>query len=93
MIATYAMSVFPDPSAAWRSARSVLRPGARACIVDMQPPTGAARLLAPIARLGCAVGGAGLDARPWRLLEQQGHDLERRELRGGHIVAVAGRLG
>ncbi|WAC66065.1 methyltransferase domain-containing protein [Agrococcus sp. SL85] len=92
VIATYAMSVVDDPDAAWRAACAVLRPGARACIVDMQPPTGAARLLSPLARLACAIGGADLAARPWRLLERDAVDVRRRELRGSHIVVVAGSV-
>lgn len=92
VIATYAMSVVDDPAAAWRTARAALRPGGRACIVDMQPPRGAARLLSPLARLACAIGGADLAARPWRLLERDAVDVRRREVRGGHIVVVAGTL-
>lgn len=93
VLSTYAMSVFPDPDAAWRKARSVLRAGGRACIVDMQPPTGAARFLSPVAHLAAAAGGSDLEARPWQLLERDGSRLVRRTLRGGHIVAVAGTLG
>ncbi|WP_405219197.1 class I SAM-dependent methyltransferase [Agrococcus sp. Ld7] len=93
VLATYAMSVFPDPDAAWRNARSVLRPGGRACIVDMQPPTGAARILSPVAHLAAAAGGSDLESRPWQLLERDGSRLVRRTLRGGHIVAVAGTVG
>lgn len=93
VLATYAMSVFPDPDAAWRNARSVLREGGRACIVDMQPPTGAARLLSPVAHLAAAAGGSDLEARPWQLLERDASQLVRRTLRGSHIVAVAGTVG
>lgn len=92
VLATYALSVFPDPDAAWRNARSVLRAGGRACIVDMQPPTGAARLLSPVAHLAAAAGGSDLEARPWQLLERDGTRLVRRTLRGGHVVAVAGTV-
>ncbi|WP_347755656.1 methyltransferase domain-containing protein [Agrococcus sp. ProA11] len=93
VLATYALSVFPDADAAWRNARSALRPGGRACIVDMQPPTGAARFLSPVAHLAAAAGGSDLEARPWRMLERDGSRLVRRTLRGGHIVTVAGIVG
>lgn len=93
VLSTYAMSVFPDPDAAWQGARSVLRPGGRACIVDMQPPTGAARMLSPVAWLAAAAGGSDLSARPWHLLERDGNRVVRLTLRGGHIVAVAGTVG
>jgi ubiquinone/menaquinone biosynthesis C-methylase UbiE len=92
VIATYAMSVFGDPSAAWANARAVLRPGGRACIVDMQVPTGAASVLAPLARLACALGGADIEAHPWRLLEAEGRAVRDRSLRGGHIRVVAGTV-
>ncbi|GAA4374600.1 class I SAM-dependent methyltransferase [Agromyces bauzanensis] len=93
VISTYAMSVFNDPHAAWANVRAVLRPGGRACIVDMQVPTGAATVLAPVARLTCAAGGSDIDAHPWTLLEADAHDVRRRSLRGGHIQVVAGTIG
>lgn len=93
VLSTYAMSVFPDPAAAWRNARSVVRFGGRACIVDMQDPLGAARILKPIARLICAAGGSDLDAHPWQLLEADAREVTKQVLRGGHIVVAAGSLG
>lgn len=92
VLSTYAMSVTGDPAAAWARIRAAVRPGGRACIVDMQPPTGRARWLSPLARLACAMGGADITARPWALLEAAATDLERRSLRGGHIRVVAGTL-
>lgn len=93
VISTYAMSVFNDPNAAWANVRAVLRPGGRACIVDMQVPTGAATVLAPVAHLACAAGGSDIDAHPWTLLEADAQDVRRRSLRGGHIQVVAGTIG
>lgn len=93
LIATYALSVVDDREAAWRRVRACLRPGARASVVDMQVPTGRWRALAPIARLACLAGGADIDAHPWRLLEaQSAGPVDRVEVRGGHVVAVAGTL-
>ncbi len=91
LLATYSLSVISEREAAWRRARACLRPGARACIVDMQPPHGFWRVLSPLARLACATGGADISARPWRMLERDAVDpasVHRVERKGGHIVAV-----
>ena len=94
LLATYALSVIGEREEAWRRARESVRPSGRVCIVDMQTPRGAWRLLSPLARIACAAGGADIEAKPWRMLErdvEQG-SLRRSERKGGHIVAVAGRL-
>ncbi len=90
VISTYAMSVFPDWHAAWERARAVLRPGGAAAIVDMQPPTGLAAVFSPLARLACAFGGADITARPWRGIERDGIEVQRRSLRGGHVQVAVG---
>ena len=94
LLATYALSVIDDREAAWTRARAALTPGARAVIVDMQPPRGRWRILSPLARLACAAGGADISSRPWRMLERDAEPSSVRsvERKGGHIVAVAGRL-
>lgn len=92
VFSTYAMSVFPDWRAAWACAKSVLTPDARACIVDMQLPSGAAALLAPLARLACATGGADINAHPWTALEQDGKDVVADTRRGGHIRITAATI-
>ncbi len=91
---TYALSLMPKWREAWRGAVSLLRPGGRVAVVDMQRPLGAWRLLSPAARLACALGGADIDAHPWTLLEQETDDVERWSLRGGHVqVRVGTRRG
>lgn len=95
LLATYSLSVIAPRDEAWRRALATLRPGARACVVDMQPPHGFWRALAPLARLACAAGGADISARPWRLLERDAASssvIQRTERKGGHIVAVAATL-
>ena len=93
MLVTYALSVMPDPSAAWRAARALLRPGARVGVVDLQPPTGRARWAAPLARLACAAGGSDIEARPWREVEADLVDVRARSLRGGHVQVRVGSWG
>lgn len=95
LLTTYALSVIPSRTEAWRSAKALLRDGARIVIVDMQPPRGRWRFLSPLARLACAAGGSDITARPWRMLERDAADppgVDRAERKGRHIVAVGGIL-
>ncbi|MDQ0726473.1 methyltransferase domain-containing protein [Microbacterium sp. W4I20] len=94
LLATYSLSVIGPRNEAWRRALATLRTGARACVVDMQPPHGFWRVLAPLARLACAAGGADISAHPWRLLDAAASPstIQRTERKGGHIVAVAATL-
>jgi predicted GNAT superfamily acetyltransferase/SAM-dependent methyltransferase len=92
VIATYTLSIMADPAQAWQRAIAAARPGARVAIVDMQPPTGAARLVAPLARAFAGFGGADLDAHPWRLLDRTAVGVRGRSLRGDHIQVRTGAL-
>lgn len=93
LLSTYALSVIPEREDAWARAKEALRPGGRACIVDMQPPVGGWRVLSPLARLACAAGGSDIRSRPWRMLEGDAAGIvRRRSVRGGHIVALAANL-
>ncbi len=89
---TYSLSLMGNWEAAWRQAASLVRPGGRAGIVDMESPRGWARLLDPAARLACLLGGADINARPWTLLERTAHDVQSWSLRGGHVQVRAGTL-
>ena len=92
VIATYSLSVIRQWRAAWANARGVLKPGGRALVVDMQVPTGAARILAPLAYAMCAFGGSDITAHPWTILERDGTDITAAEVKGSHIRAVAASI-
>ncbi len=89
---TYSLSLMGDWRGAWHRATSLVRPGGRAAVVDMEPPHGWARLLAPAARLACRVGGADIDARPWTVLDTTATDVQSWSLRGGHVQVRVGTL-
>jgi ubiquinone/menaquinone biosynthesis C-methylase UbiE len=92
VFSSYAMSVFTDWHPAWERMRALLRPGGRACIVDMQPPTKIYRVFSPLARIAAAVGGADLKARPWTIIKREGVDVRSASVRGGHIRVVAATI-
>ena len=97
VFSAYALSVMADPDAALTKAAALLASGGRLGggrmgVVDMQRPTGAARVFTPLARMATAFGGSDIDAHPWEWLEQRGHNLQRTSRRGGHIRVVTGTL-
>lgn len=92
VLATYALSVTGDPDAAWRRIKSVAKPGARVCVVDMQKPTGWAQVFTPLARLACSMGRSDIEAKPWQLLQRDARQVQVRSLRGGHIQAACGTM-
>jgi len=89
---TYSLSLMTNAERAWRQATSLVHPGGRAAIVDMEPPHGWARLLDPVARLACWLGGADINARPWTLLEGAARDVQSWSLRGGHVQVRVGTI-
>lgn len=92
VLSTYALSLMPGWRAAWAAAVAAARPGARLAVVDMARPTGAARLLEPLALAATAIGGADVDAHPWTALDAACDDVERLSLRGGHVRVHVGTL-
>ena len=89
---TYSLSLMGDWEGAWLRASSLVRPGGRAGIVDMEPPHGWARLLRPAARLACLMAGADINARPWTVLDTTATDVQSWSLRGGHVQVRVGTV-
>lgn len=87
---TYSLSLMRPWRQAWEQAMALARPGARVVVVDMANPTGRARLLSPLARLACALGGADINAHPWQALAQECSDVTHLQAWGGHVQVWAG---
>lgn len=89
-LATYSLSLMPDWRQAWANLTSLLQAEARISVVDMQDPAGWARLLTPLARAACALGGADITAHPWRAVEEDCTNVVRASARAGHLQIRAG---
>ncbi len=72
---------------------AVLRGTARVGVVDMQPPTGWASLLSPLAHIACWMGGSDIHSRTWSAVEGGCTGVTSATVRGEHIVAMAGTHG
>lgn len=91
-LATYSLSLMPDWRKAWANLTTLLDTGARVAVVDMQVPEGWARLLTPLARAACALGGADITAHPWLAVEEDCTEVVRISARAGHLQIRAGVL-
>ncbi|HEY1158517.1 MAG TPA: methyltransferase domain-containing protein [Arthrobacter sp.] len=91
-LATYSLSLMVDWRKAWANLAALLGHDARAAVVDMQDPVGVARLLTPLARAACALGGADISAHPWRVIEEDCDEVIRTSARSGHLQIRAGTL-
>lgn len=91
-LATYSLSLMPEWRQAWANLCALLQPEARVSVVDMQDPVGWARLLTPMARAACALGGADITAHPWRAVEEDCINVMRSSARAGHLQIRAGAL-
>ena len=87
---TYALSLVTPWRQAWTAATALARPGTRIVVVDMAEPTGRGRVLAPLARLACWLGGADIAAHPWSALARECDDVTHLSARAGHLQIWAG---
>ena len=85
----YSLSLVPRWREAWQAALSSTREGGRLCVLDMARPSGAARVLTPLARAACALGGSDIEAHPWTAVETLA-EVASRSLRGGHLQVRSG---
>lgn len=93
-ISTYALSVMPHWPQAWAGLVDCCRRDARMAVVDLQVPERAPAPLRALARFACWLGGADVDARPWRAVETDGCDVATADAWAGHVqVRVCTRPG
>ncbi|NUP59888.1 MAG: methyltransferase domain-containing protein [Pseudarthrobacter sp.] len=91
-LATYSLSLMPEWQRAWANLKALLKAEARVAVVDMKDPEGWARLLTPLARAACALGGADITAHPWLAVEEDCTNVIRSSARAGHLQIRAGNL-
>ena len=90
-IATYALSLMPRWRDAWTALLRCCRDEARVAVVDLRVPD-AAPPGRGLARLAGRLGGADLEAHPWRALEADGADVTGGSAWAGHVQVRAGRV-
>ena len=87
---TYSLAVIDDWRRAWLQGLGLLRPGGRVAVVDTALPTGAWRLLRPLARLALFTGGVDASRQVWNVVHTDTVGASHRVLKGGHIHVAAG---
>ena len=90
VIATYALSIVPEPERAWRQACEQLRPHGRAAVVDLGLPRGLGAVWWPLARFACWAGGADPHRAPWHLVDRDLVSIAAEVHRAGHVVVRVG---
>lgn len=91
-LATYSLSLMAEWRRAWANLKALLKAEARVAVVDMKDPEGWARLLTPVARAACTLGGADITAHPWLAVEEDCTNVLRSSARAGHLQIRAGAL-
>ncbi len=92
VLSTYALSIIERWRRAWSAAVEAARPGARAAVVDLGLPTGAASVLSPLARLACLAGGSDPHRDPGGRLLADATERDHQVFLGGHVRVDAGTL-
>ena len=90
-LTTYALSLMTPWHAAWDRMLDLTAPGGTLCVVDMQEPDGPFRIMTPLARLACRMGGADITAHPWQAVERDCLAVTSGSTRGGHLQVRTGR--
>ncbi|WP_279586517.1 class I SAM-dependent methyltransferase [Nesterenkonia aurantiaca] len=89
-LATYALSLMQQWENAWETMQQLTVTRGRLGVLDMQRPTGPSALLTPLARTACWLGGADIDAHPWKALERDSAEVRSASARGGHLQVRVG---
>lgn len=92
VMATYAISLMPNWPVVVDTMIELAGPRGSVAIVDMQEPTGTARVWTPLARMACRMGGSDISAHPWTALEESVSDISSAAARGGHIQVRVARI-
>jgi SAM-dependent methyltransferase len=92
VLAVNTLSLIPAWRTAWAAGVAAARPGARVAISDIGRPAAGHPLIAGWSRWISAVGLGDLDARPWRVLEEQAAPVRARSFWAEHVQVRSGRL-
>ena len=90
VIATYALSIVPEPDRVWRQAAALLRPHGRAAVVDLGVPRWLGAVWSPLAGFACWAGGADPHRAPWRMVDRDLVSIAAEVHRAGHVVVRVG---
>lgn len=90
VVFTYSLSIIEQWRRAWLGALGVLRPGGRVAVADTALPTGAWRVLRPLASGALFTGGVDASREVWKLVSADTAEATHSVLKGEHIHVAAG---
>lgn len=90
VLAAYSLSLIPDWPRVWEAMRTVVRPGGRIAVVDLDVPPDARLPVRAFARAACALGGSDPQRAPWRRVEEELADVVARDHAAGHVRVRVG---